>query len=610
MYPNRILASGGFCRSSLFAACRVAAIVSPCCLTAAIAQTTADPKAAVEVAPILFLPTAVPTPANEVASSVTVITSRDIEAQQRRTVPDALTAAPGLNVVQTGGPGGTTSVFIRGTNANHVKVLIDGIDASDPSNPNGSFDFGQLLTLDVARIEILRGPQSGLYGADAIGGVVSVTTKAGNGPPRAVASIEGGSFGTFNQTLCLSGSSSIFNYSFNALHLRATDTPVTPVNLLPPGQAARNNYYDNWTYSTRLGADLSDRFSVNTVARYTNSKLLFTSDSGFPSFPDALHSTQINHQLYTRGEAVWKTFDIMTNTFGINYTNVWSDFKSPATFDPNTSLGERVKFDWRGVTSIVPGQTLVTGAERENDRLDTGSLVATTGNTAGYLELQSEFWHRLFVTSNVRYDENDSFGGHLTYRVAPAFIVPGTDTKLKASYGTGFKAPTLSQLYQDFPSFNFFANPNLKPEESAGYDVGFEQPVWNDRVRFGATYFHNDITNLIDFNSTFTSNANIGRATTQGAEAFGTPKGQRSAWFPSRLYLHPGARRHRDADASAPSKKQGKPDGRLEAPREADPVGHADLCRPLHRRQPRLLDPPARESRLRARESYSELRHQ
>ena len=99
-------------------------------------------------------------------------------------MPDAFAAVPGLNVVQTGGQGGLTSVFIRGTNSNHVKVLIDGIDVSDPSNPTQSFDFGQLLTGDIARIEILRGPQSGLYGSDVIGGVISITTKSGEGRRR------------------------------------------------------------------------------------------------------------------------------------------------------------------------------------------------------------------------------------------------------------------------------------------------------------------------------------------------------------------------------------------------------------------------------------------
>ncbi len=159
---------------------------------------------------VVVSPTTIPTPSYESASSTTVITAVDIQAQQIRTVPDALAAVPGLNIVQTGGPGGQTSVFIRGTNSNHVKVLIDGIDVSDPSNPNQAYDFGQLLTGDIARIEVLRGPQSGLYGSDAIGGVISITTKAGEGPPRMTVTGDGGSFSTFNQRVGLSGSQNNF----------------------------------------------------------------------------------------------------------------------------------------------------------------------------------------------------------------------------------------------------------------------------------------------------------------------------------------------------------------------------------------------------------------
>ena len=185
---------------------------------AAPAQTVELPVISVTVPPaskptnqapgnsVVVSPTTLPTPTTENASAVTVITGAEMEAKQQRTVPDALADVPGLNVVQTGGPGGQTSVFIRGTNSNEVKVLIDGIDVSDPSNPNGSFDFGQLLTGDIARIEVLRGPQSGLYGSDAIGGVISITTKNGEGPPKVTATVDGGSFGTFNQKASLSGS--------------------------------------------------------------------------------------------------------------------------------------------------------------------------------------------------------------------------------------------------------------------------------------------------------------------------------------------------------------------------------------------------------------------
>lgn len=505
---------------------------------------------------IVVSATTVPTPANEVANSVTVITAGDLEQKQLRTVPDALKQVPGIDVVQTGGPGGQTSVFIRGTNANHVKVLIDGIDVGNPSITNGAFDFGHLLAGDIERIEVLRGPQSGLYGSDAIGGVISITTKKGEGPPKVTAMAEGGSFGTFNQTLGVRGSQDNVNYAFNVLHYRSSATPVTPLHLLAPGEARNDDRYDNRTYSTKLGVKLTDQLSVNGVARYTDAKLGFTGEnfSLFPQdYPEALQSTQRNHNLYIRGEVVWSLFeDRFKNYFGVNYTNQWdwtfnpnSDFAannfflSPLVGPPVTNVGERMKYDWRGVAKVAEGQTLVFGLERENQSLRTNSTgvtdipfgnftqtttYASTGNKAGYVELQSEFAKRFFLTANGRYDGNDAFGPHSTWRVAPAFIVPVTDTKLKATYSTGFKAPTLTQLYVNNPSFSSVSNPNLRPETSKGYDYGFEQPLLHDRVSFGVTYFRNDIRNLI--NNTFDpttfkfSYVNVGQATTHGTESF------------------------------------------------------------------------------------------
>jgi vitamin B12 transporter len=500
---------------------------------------------------VVVSPTTVPTPSYESASSTTVITGADIESHQYRTLPDALSLVPGLNVVQGGGPGGQTSVFIRGTNSNHVKVLIDGIDVSDPSNPNQSFDFGQLLTGDIARIEVLRGPQSGLYGSDAIGGVISITTKQGSGPPRATATLEGGSFGTFNQRAGFGGSQENFNYVFNVQHFRSTDTPVTPLNQLAPGEHRNNDSYDNWTYSTKLGANITDTFGVNAVARYTQSVLGFTGEDSvnfFPPAPEVLQSTQTDRHFFGRGEAVWSLFDgRFKNFFGVNYTSEWSHnvdpnpdsfTPPPAVAPPSTNLGQRTQVDWRGEARFISGQTFVFGLEDKTESLRTDSTgafngagvftpfttAAQTGDKAGWLELQSEFMDRLFIVSNIRYDDNESFGPHTTWRVAPAFIVPWTDTKLKATYGTGFKAPTLTELYVNFPSFLTVANPNLAPETSTGYDIGFEQPLLHDRVSFGATYFHNDITNLIvgTFDSTtfISSYANVGQATTQGVEAF------------------------------------------------------------------------------------------
>ena len=494
------------------------------------APTTAQPSATpAKQQTVVVSPTATETPIDQIASSVTVITAKDIERDQRRTLPDALATVPGLNVVQTGGPGGLTSVFTRGTNSNHTKILIDGIDVSDPSNANRSFDLGQLLTADIQQIEVLRGPQSGLYGADALGGVISIITKKGDGPLRATGMIEGGSFGTFNQTAGLSGSQDRINYAFNVAHFRATDVPVTPLELLPPGQKAIGNNYDNMTYSTKLGADVSENLTLNTVVRYTDATLRFTGDTfdpvTFAIFPAAAQSTQTVHQLFAREEAVWSVFDgRVKNYFGVNFTDHWNSNISPGDAAPTITTGDRVKYDWHTVTQLATNHTFIVGAEHETETLHTSTVSAQNVNKAGYVELQSQFADRLFLVENVRQDDNDRFGTHPTFRIAPAVIVPFTETKLKGSYGTGFKAPTLNQLFVSLPAFFFAANPNLKPEESVGQDIGFEQPLLNNRIRFGSTYFHNDITNLIQFvvdPVTFSStDVNVGRAVTEGTENF------------------------------------------------------------------------------------------
>lgn len=473
--------------------------------------------------------TANATPTGQIGSSVTILTATDLEREQRRTLPDALQQVSGLHVVQAGGPGGQSSVFVRGTNANHTKVLIDGVEVSDPSNPGRTFELGRLLTQDVAQIEVLRGPQSGLYGADAIGGVISVITRKGEGPPKVSVMTEGGSFGTFNQFGTLSGSQGGFNYLFALGHFRSEHTPVTPPDLVPPGRRINPNFYDNLSFTTRLGYDFNEYFSLNYMGRIIDSRFLYTADSGWPSYPNEFRSRQDDLFQVHRGEAAVNLLDgRFRSVFGIGYANQDTTSQSPptlfGTLAPTRNIGIRTKYDYRGEFRVMDGHTLVFGVERSDESLNNKILRAENGNTGAYLQLQSQFTDRVFLTSNVRYDSNDQFGEAWTYRVAPAIVVPGTETKLKASVGTGFKAPTLSQLYQSYPEFGFFANPNLKPEESFGWDAGFEQPLLGDRVRVGVTYFDNDIRNLIQsqYTNYIGTNVNIGRAKTYGIESFAT----------------------------------------------------------------------------------------
>jgi vitamin B12 transporter len=483
----------------------------------------AELSASPETLPDLVISaTRTPTPAEEIGSSVTVVTGEEIEQKQQRTLPDVLREVPGLNVVQTGGPGGTSSVFMRGTNANQTKVLIDGIDVSDPSQLDGSFDFAHLLTSDIERVEVLRGPQSGLYGSDAIGGVINIITKTGRGPAQFRGSIEGGSFGTFNQFGSASGSVSRFSYAFNAAHLHVDNTPVTPLNLLPPGRQRNDDRYDNKTFSTKLGAELTDNLDVGVVARIVDTSLRFTGDdfSTSPSTPAAQQSDSDTRQIFTRGTVHFVAFDgRFDQTAGLAYTDYRRRDIGP--FSPAmTNRGERIKFDWQGNTEVLPGELVTLGVESQHDAILDSPISAETNNNAGLVQLQSSLAGRLFNAATARFDANDRFGNKATWREAPALLFPETGTKLKASVGTGFRGPSLNQLFVSFPAFNFFANPNLKPEESLGYDAGFEQPLFEQRVRFGSTYFRNYIDNLIALSADGTTNVNISKATTYGFENF------------------------------------------------------------------------------------------
>jgi len=497
---------------------RALLLIAPlACLTSyANAELTDQPDTVVVTA------TRIPTPEEQVASSITVVTADDIAARQWQTLPDVLKQVPGLNLVQSGGPGGQTSVFMRGTNSNHTKVLVDGIDVSDPSNPGGAFDFGQFLTQDIQKVEILRGPQSGLYGSDAIGGVINIITKSGSGPAQFNAGVEAGSFDTFNQTGGVSGSLDQFHYAANIEHFHSGETPVTPLDLLAPGEKRIDDYYDNLTASSKLGFDVTDNFDLGLVARYTDAHLRLTGENedNFPAdFPDSAQSENDTLQTYARATAHLLSFaGAFEQTLGAAYSNIKSSDFSP-DFPRSDTFGERVKFDWQGIVKLATDEKLVLGAEHQRDEI-TAPISASTSIDSGYAELQSSFGDRLFDTISLRYDDNDRFGGKVTYRFAPAYLITESGTKLKASVGTGFKAPTLNQLFQSSPAFDFFANPNLRPESSVGWDLGFEQALIADRLRFGATYFHNNIKNLIDDNADFTTEINVGRAVTQGVESF------------------------------------------------------------------------------------------
>ena len=466
------------------------------------------------------------TPASQVASSVTLVTAADIEARQDRSLPDALQTVPGLFIEQTGGLGGQTSLFMRGTNSNHTKVLLDGIDIADPSTPTNAADIGKLLTGDIARVEVLRGPQSGLYGSDAIGGVISITTRSGQGPLKLSAQAEGGSFDTFNQRASASGSEGAFHYALTVDHVRQGSTPVTPPALLLPGEKRNNDFYDGVQASTKLGYDLTDNFDIGFVGHYGSSLGKITNDSfdpvTFAGFPSRTQTRIATLQYESRATAHLVLWDgRLDQTIGFGFTDAIT-----SSADPDNGYlldkGQRTKLDYQGNIGLAQGETLVLGAETARDAsrpgysfgFPSGPAIGVTTN-AGYAELDSDLGNGFHSDAAIRYDDNSRFGNKVTYHIAPAWLIEATGTKLKASFGTGFKSPSLQELFGGFG-----ANPLLKPETSTGYDAGFEQSLWGS-VSGGATWFHNDIKNLIVNGPppAFTY-GNIGRARTQGVEAF------------------------------------------------------------------------------------------
>src|SRR6185295_10583070 len=469
--------------------------------------------------------TRISTPISQVASSVTVITAATIESRQQRSLSDVLREVPGVNIVQTGGAGGQTSLLLRGTNANHTKVLLDGIDIADPSTPGGAADISKLLAGDIAKVEVLRGPQGALYGSDAIGGVVNIITKAGEGDLKITADAEGGSFSTFNQRGSVSGSEGAFHYAASVQHFHSGATPVTPLNLLPPGQRRNDDFYDNVTATAKLGYDVTDNFDLGVTGRTLYSLGKITGDAfdfvTFTSFPSPTRTRISSIQYQSRATAHLVLWDgRFDQTLGVAYGSTITATQDPDNGD-SRAIGDRIKLDWQGNVQVMDGQMLVLGAETARDALHPGlsfgfpsTLSRGITTNAGFAELQSDFDFGLHNSVSIRYDDNSRFGNKTTWRIAPAWVIG--DTKLKASAGTGFKAPALQQLYGTFGG-----NALLKPETSFGYDVGFEQSLFDGAVTGGVTWFQNNIKNLIVSGPAPAFKLlNVGRARTDGVESF------------------------------------------------------------------------------------------
>ncbi len=427
--------------------------------------------------------TRTPTPVSRLGQSLTVITAEEIEAQGARTVLQVLETVPGLSVVRSGSFGGAATIFVRGGEADFNLVLIDGVPVNQPG---GNFDFGDITTSNVERIEVLRGPASVLYGADAAASVVNIITRRGEGRPTGSFSFEGGSFGSTLLRGDVSGSGGPFHYSL-AAHRSETD-----------GFYAFNNGYDRAELSASTTIDLGGASSLFANVRSLNSDYAFPTDfSGAVVDPNDFRTTdeihysaayqgQLHQRYGTRLQYGYhrREFQNFTVFDGVD------DF-----FDSVFALDEDRHFlDWQN--NLQLGNHLLSagfGYEREAEQ----NAGLSRQSLGVFLQEQFSWRDRLFLTAGLRFEDNDSFESFTSGKFSLGYRLT-REFKLRGSVGNGFRAPAFTEIL-GFPEFGIAGNPNLRPEKNVATDLGVDYLQEEGLRGLSATVFFNRFSDLIEF---------------------------------------------------------------------------------------------------------------
>lgn len=442
----------------------------------------ADPEA-----PVVFSANRTPTDAAKVGSSVSVITEKDIDAQSKTFLQDYLQQVPGVSISTTGGFGQTTTLRMRGFNQNYVKVLVDGMDISDPSGTQTAAAFEHLLVGDMAQIEVLKGSQSTLYGGDAVAGVISIDSKYATRPGYFQSG--GTEYGTFNS---FRGAYSAGYAAQNGSNIAFTVQGLDTDGISAAAAGTEDDAYRNMTFSGRGEYRVSEEMTVFFAGRAFQSHTEF--DDGFFGV-DAFDFSDYQQQAGRVGANISLFGGQFVNTIAIQGMELQRDFSYGSWFD-----GERVKGEYRGVLSFNKQLALVAGADWErNGALSSGDPVHHEVEIVSpYAQLIVEPIAGLTLTGGARIDDHSAFGQFDTHRLTAAYLIESTATKFHASYGTGFRAPSLNELFGPFGG-----NPDLHPETSESWDAGVEQGFMNGLFGVGATYFSIDVTDQIGFVSVF-----------------------------------------------------------------------------------------------------------
>jgi vitamin B12 transporter len=479
----------------------------------AFGEEPADTEPVLETREVVVTATKTEIPIKQVTSAVEVITGEQMQQRKVKTVAEALRWAQGLSVNQSGGPGTSVDVRMRGGTPEQTLVMIDGAIVN--SATLGNYDFANLTTDNIDRIEILRGNQSMLWGSDAMGGVINITTKRGHGTPNFSAFSEYGSFNSLRSGANLNGKKGPVDI---AASLSRWDTSGFSAINYRRGATERDGYH-NWQGSIRLGVDLPKDGRLEFNFRWMNGIVSFDNflfnpvTSQFNAPADSFgEKSQNNEHIYsgnyTQPITDWwsqrltlsrATQSLVSTTGTIARNLVTGLDETPFRQDSEVNTTSN-RIEWQNNFQLGKPLLVTAGYQfREQQGENFDRVMNTTflpnkivSSHAGFAEAQLNLWDRLFGTAGLRQDEYNVFGSATTYRVTGGYLHQETGTKLRGSYGTGFRAPTINQLF-----FPFFGNPNLQPEKSQGLDVGVDQTLFNDRVVLSVGYFWTRYRNLI-----------------------------------------------------------------------------------------------------------------
>ncbi|MCB9958112.1 MAG: TonB-dependent receptor [Rhodospirillaceae bacterium] len=481
-------------------------------------ETTEQAEDTLVLDTITISANATPTPVNQVGSAVTIITAEELEERGTAILSDVLREVPGLAVSRTGPVGTQTQVRIRGAEANHTVVLIDGIPANDPAIGREVY-FADLLAADIERIEVLRGPQSALYGSEAIGGVINIVTRRGHGPIRAYASVEGGSFATGQGVVGVQGGSANYGFAGTATYFYTDGIDVS-------GDGGENDEYRNLTLSGTGHVNLFDNFRVDLAARYTSAH------ADYDGFAFAAPDTVVDDE--TQAQDVDRLYGLLQGTL-LLFDDQWEQIGTLTVSDANTdyfggglSFSNATVFNARYQSNVYFNTTgtlqtdhiFTVAVERESTHFSNQNGNNDTVDYAFVGQYQLSLLDQIFLTAAVRQDIFDGLEDFTTYRVTGAYRIADWGTRIHGSVGTGVQRPSPTEQFGYFN--NFVGNPDLVPEESFGWDIGVEQALFDDRLMADITYFRanleNEITSMANAQGIFSPFNQSGESRRQGVE--------------------------------------------------------------------------------------------